>query len=457
MKQIISFDEFGRIFQLKIIRELLQDKDYIIMMLDVLRKEYFTTTSLRWLCEEILKYFHEYKDIPTKDTIALKIKELEESKLRQDVTNDLHTILKIERKNYKFVRDKSFDFCKRQNMKEALTECIGFLKSDVNNSMEKIRKTINEASIVGLSADLGLDYSEDIELRYLDIQKKTIPTGFRPIDEVLGGGLGVGELGIIMAPAGTGKTFVLCNIAAYNLMNGKNVVFYTLETSDKVIGLRIDAYIADVAIRDIIDKQEEVKSIIKEKVTGKLIIKEYPTKFPTINTFYSHLQLLEAKDVKPDLIIIDYADLIKGYASSGGGAESYFLVKELYEELKGMAQRLKVPLWSCTQVKVGAFDDAIISKDQAAEGSSKSHVTDVMISFSRTEKDKQAGANAARFYIAKSRTEEDGIIFPAIVDFIKGKITVMERTKGSALVMNSIRNNAREKENRAKIKELLRK
>lgn len=439
-----TFDVYGAHFQYKVLKELIENEEFALMLFDIMKKDYFTTTSKQWLAENILGYIEKYKKCPTYSVLVANISEYEtDPTYKEKIVSDLDTVKKVENSSdKKFVCEKATEFCRRQNMKEAIFSAVQILKTNSNDTIDKIRTLINDAAIAGTSPNLGLDLLEDIDYIFENTKRVTVPTGWGPIDEALGGGLGLGELGIIMAPANAGKTFLLCNIAAYNIMNGKNVVFYTMETTDISVGTRIAAYITDYEINALREDgdtkiKRHAKEILKEKITGSIKIKKYPAKIPTANTFYSHLNQLDIRGWKPDLIIIDYADLMKGFSGSSG-AESYFFVKRLYEELKGLGDELKCRVWSATQVQVGAYDKDIITMDEASDGSSKSHTADIMLSFSRREIDKQQGTG--RFYIAKARDVEAAVAFPAIVNLPKGKIIAQERDSNLA-IRQSIRQN----------------
>ena len=453
------FDRFGRSFQLRILHELIENHDFAMAVFDIIKKEYFSSHSLQWLLETIIKHVNEYRETPSYDAIALHIREFEcEDVIREKIIEDFSTIKKIQFEKVsdkKMVCDRALEFCRSQNMKETLMECAGIMKQDFEDKIDKVFQKVSKAALAGTTPSLGINYLEDLDYMMDNTKRVCAPTGWDPIDVVLGGGLGMGELGVIMAPPNAGKTFLLCNIAAYNILHENNVVFYTMETTDTTVGVRIAAYISDYEINDIRTGDSEfkgkIKDIIKSKVTGNIIIKQYPARIPSANTFRAHLQLLELRGFVPDVIIIDYADLMKGF-SGDSGAASYLFVKNLYEELKGLGQELKTRVWTATQVKTDAFQGDIITLGDAAEGSSKSHVADVMLSFSRKEEDKQQGSG--RFYIAKGRDVEASVIFPAIVNLPKGKIVALERNSNHKF-FQSVNDNTIQTKTRDKLRTIL--
>ena len=136
-------------------------------------------------------------------------------------------------------------------MEEALQSSIDMLQNDTKEAVEDIRQLITDASIAGITTDAGIDYVKDVDLVLEHVKRETVPTGWKPIDDALGGGLGKGELGIIMAPAGVGKSFLLGCITAHNIQRGENVIHYTLENSDSIVGVRLTANICDAQISDI--------------------------------------------------------------------------------------------------------------------------------------------------------------------------------------------------------------
>ena len=199
------------------------------------------------------------------------------------------------------------DFCKNQVLKGAILESVNLLE---NQDYDGIKALIDKSMSVGTERDLGHEYVTSLEERLTESVRTTIPTGWDIIDEVMDGGLGAGELGVIVAPAGIGKTWCLQALAAHLVREGKTVVHYTLELNESYVGLRYDTVFSGTPTANIKFYQEDVQKVI-DGLKGKLIIKYYPTRSATVNTLSAHLKQMEIQEIKPDAVIVDYADILK--------------------------------------------------------------------------------------------------------------------------------------------------
>ena len=168
---------------------------------------------------------------------------------------------------------------------------------------------------LGTSNDLGYDYMKDFELRFEERARNPVTTGWEPIDEISKGGLGKGELGVVIAPTGAGKSMVLVHLGSKALQEGKNVVHYTLELADTVVAGRYDSCITGYHLNDLRSFKEQIFDDLGN-LPGKLIVKEYPTRSATIQTLKNHVEKMKNSGFEPDMIIVDYADLLKPEGSS---------------------------------------------------------------------------------------------------------------------------------------------
>jgi len=214
-----------------------------------------------------------------------------------------------------------------------------------NSSYDEISKIINDALKLGMDNDNGYDFLLDFEQRFELKARNPISTGWDLIDNITKGGLGRGELAVAIGSTGGGKSFLGVHIGTQALKQGKNVVHYTLELSDKVIANRYDSCLTGVPLNNIIEQKDIVWDGIKD-IAGKLIIKEYPTKSATTNTIKNHLEKLKRKDFRVDMIIVDYADLLKPISAQ---KEKRTELESIYEELRGIAQIFNCPMLTFSQ------------------------------------------------------------------------------------------------------------
>ena len=247
-----------------------------------------------------------------------------------------------------------------------------------------------------------------------------VPTKWDSINDLMEGGLGKGELGVIVAPAGIGKSWTLQSLGAHSVQQGLTVVHYTLELNAQYVGLRYDCIVSGQPTGNLQYYKEEVLSAI-EKLKGNLIIKYYPTRTATVNTITAHLQQCELQGIKPDLVIVDYADIMK---STQQFTEKRHQIGHVYEELRGLAGEFEVPIWTASQANRSSLEEEVIGADKVAEDYSKVMTADFVMSMSRKVEDKIA--NTGRFHVIKNRFGPDGLTFPANINTNTGNIMIFE-------------------------------
>ncbi len=215
---------------------------------------------------------------------------------------------------------------------------------------------------------------------------------------------------------------VLCHLGTQALKEGKTVIHYTLELADSVVGTRYDCCLSGVSLRDHKLNKEKIFDVVSE-VDGHLIIKEYPTKSASTNTIKTHIEKLKKRGIEPDMVIVDYADLLRPIRSS---SEKRHELENIYEELRAIAQVYDCPVWTASQTNRSGLNAEVITMEAISEAFNKCFVADFICSLSRTVEDKNA--NTGRVFIAKNRNGPDGLVFPAFVDWSNVRIKVLERT-----------------------------
>jgi len=223
-------------------------------------------------------------------------------------------------------------------------------------------------------------------------------------------GLGSGELGVIIAPTGAGKSMALAHLGAHAVKAGKNVVHYTLELSESMTGQRYDSCISAIPLSLLFHRKEEVLECIGD-LEGSLLIKEYPTKTASPNTLRAHLDKLKKRNHKIDMIIIDYADLLRPATNF---KEKRAELESIYENIRAIAQEHQCPVWTASQTNRSGLSAEVVTMESISEAYNKCFVADFICSISRTIKDKNA--NTARFFVAKNRNGPDGMVFPMFMD-----------------------------------------
>ena len=410
--------QFGTSFQSKIIASLLSDMKFIQTISDILNPSMFDSDSNKWLVKTIKDYYYEYKKQPTLEVIKYKIDEIDNDILKVGVVDKLREVWKnVEATDLEFVQSETLDFCKNQTLKGAILDSVELLE---NKDYDGIKSIIDEAMKAGTTRDLGHDYIPSLDLRLEESARTTVTTPWDVINDVMDGGLGAGELGVIVAPAGIGKSWTLQALGADTVRIGKTIIHYTLELNENYVGLRYDSIFSGVTTANIKYYKEDVKSKIS-KLPGKLLIKYFPTKAASVQTIGAHLKQIELSGTKPDMVIVDYADILM---PTGNFREKRHALGNIYEDLRGLAGELEIPIWTASQANRSALEEDVIGADKVAEDYSKVMTADFVMSMSRKVEDKIA--NTGRFHVIKNRFGIDGITYPATINTNIGQVQVYE-------------------------------
>ena len=408
-----TFGSFGKGFQESLAKIILEDSKFATQIGEVLDINFFELKYLQEFVRKIYTYKKKYKKHPATSTYESILKSEDSSSQSEIIRKQVREFyVRIKTGNYdavdeEFVRDKSLDFCRKQTLQAAMLKSVKLMQ---DSSFDEVSKIINEALKLGINNDVGYDFLEDFERRFELKSRNPVTTGWGEIDRIVGGGLGKGELGVVIAPTGVGKSMVLAHLGAEALKIGKNVVHYTLELQDVIIGNRYDSCLTGIPINDLLFNKEEIFEEVK-KLPGKLLIKEYPTKSATTQTLKNHLEKLKNRDFSPDMIIVDYGDILKPIFHSKEKREN---LETIYEELRAIAQEFKCPVWTASQTNRSGINAEVITMESISEAFSKCFVADFIFSVSRTGSDKTN--NTGRIYIAKNRNGIDGVVFPIFMD-----------------------------------------
>jgi len=432
-KIIDNLKKFGSEFQIKCISGLVSDKTFIERISDILEPDSFETDAHKFIVKETISYFLQYKDLPTLAVFKVKVDGIENDLLKQSVVEQLRLVYqKISDTDLKYIKEQFLEFCKNQKIKNAIMESVDHLKS---GQYDKIKHVVDIAMKAGMERNIGHEYMVDIEKRMSQMARKTVKTNWTEVDSIMDGGLAGGELGIITACAGSGKSWVLAKMGAEAMRQGKNVLHYTLELNENYVGLRYDACFTGIDFQNIRNNIDIVKKKIAE-VPGKLIIKYFPIKTVSAHSLKLHAERIQTLGTKVDMIIVDYADILRP-SQSERNSNSYSEAGGIYEELRGVAGELQVPIWSASQSNRAAMDEDIIQANNISDSYRKIMTADFVMSLSRKMSDKQA--NTARFHVIKNRFGPDGITFPARMNAGCGDIRIFaENSREGMGILNEM-------------------
>ena len=421
MNKTKKISEYGYSFQVKFIVCLITDKLFLEQIVDILDGKYTSNDAFRWIISEIREYYNEYKDIITMEVFKIKIQEIDSDLLVVNVKDVLKEVFKnMEATDLDYVKDKALDFHKSQVLKDAIIKSAEILERDGDS--DEIKSLIDLAMQAGVERNLGHDYLVDIDERYEESARITSPTPWDIINELMQGGLGQGELGVVVAPAGIGKSWVLAAMGAYGISKGLNIVHYTLELNEAYVGLRYDSIFSGVEGQNLKYHKEEVMEKLF-KLDGNLTIKYYPTKSCTVNTLSAHLKKVITFGEKIDMVLVDYADIMRDVHKT---QEMRHALGNIYEDLRGLAGELQVPIWTASQANRSALDEDVIEASKVAESYAKVMTADFVVSLSRKIEDKIS--NTGRFHVIKNRFGPDGLTYPARINTNIGKIEIFEST-----------------------------
>jgi len=441
-KHIIdNLKKFGLDFQIKCISSLVSDRQFLERIHDIIDVESFETDAHQWIIKEIIFYFNQYKDLPTLNVFKVRIETISNKVLTQSVVDNLKLIYqKMNDNDITFIKEQFLEFCKNQKLKNAIFESADLLAT---GQYEKIKHVVDQAMKAGIERNIGHDYSEDVEKRMSIMSRNCIKTNWQEIDSIMDGGLGPGELGIITACAGSGKSWVLSKLGAEAMRQGKNVVHFTLELNENYVGLRYDSCFTGIDFQNIRNNVDIVRQKIGE-ISGKLVIKYFPIKTISAYSLKAHVERLAVLGTKIDMIIVDYADILRP-THSERNSNSYSEAGGIYEELRSIAGELQVPIWSASQSNRAAMDEDIIQANNIADSYRKIMTADFVLSLSRKVNDKQA--NTARFHVIKNRFGPDGLTFPSKMNAGCGQIEIYSENSREGL---AIQNEMMDGENQVK-------
>jgi replicative DNA helicase len=400
---------------MKVISSLLTHKEFLQNINDVLSDEYFSNPAHKWVINQIIQYYENYHTTISMDILKVEMKKLDNEVLKVSVKEQLREAYRADIEDLEYVQGEFSTFCKNQQLKKALLNSVDLLKA---GDYDSIKYMIESAMKAGQDKNIGHEYKKDTESRYREDHRSIVPTPWEPINELIQGGLGNGDLGLIFGNPGGGKSWTLVALGGHAVKMGYNVIHYTLELSEAYTGRRYDAFFTGTPVDQLEKHKAEVETLTAE-LPGELIIREYPMGKTTINTIESHIKKVIDLGIQPDLILIDYIDLL---STRKRNVDRKGEIDDIYTSTKGLARELNIPIWSVSQVNRAGAKDDIIEGDKAAGSYDKMMITDLSLSLSRKKEDKVNGTG--RLHVMKNRYGMDGLTFQVDVNTSNGHIAV---------------------------------
>jgi replicative DNA helicase len=378
-----------------ILRNLLYNEEYIRKVIPFIKSEYFEDQNQKIVFEEILDFVSEYNQPATKEVLCIEVekrKDINDTSFKEIL--QLISCLEDVPVEMNWLVSTTEKWCRDRAIYLALMESIHIADGkDEKKNRDSIPSILSDALAVSFDNHIGHDYLQDYEQRYESYHKKEdkIEFDLEYFNKITKGGLPNKTLNIALAGTGVGKSLFMCHVASSVLLQGRNVLYITLEMAEERIAERIDANLLNVPIQDIVDlpKQmfENKVTNLAKKTQGTLIIKEYPTASAHAGHFKSLLNELSLKkSFRPDIIFIDYLNICSSSRYKGNSnINSYTFVKAIAEELRGLAVEFNVPIMSATQTTRSGFGSSDVELTDTSESFGLPATADLMFALISTE------------------------------------------------------------------------
>ena len=377
-----------------IISNLFFNEDFTRKALPFIQPEYFNNADERILFTEIFKFVDTYKNLPTKDTILIELnnrKDINDEQVKN--IKQLVSSANNEEVDLQWLLDTTEKWCKDRAVHNAVLSGIKILdKKDTKRTPEAIPSILSDALAVSFDNHIGHDYIEDAENRfeYYHTKEKRYKFDLDYFNRITKGGVPSKTLNIALAGTGVGKSLFMCHVASSFLTQGLNVLYITLEMAEERIAERIDANLFDVTIDDLHDMPKQLYdnkvSKLQAKTGGKLIIKEYPTASAHSGHFRALMnELALKKSFKPDVVFVDYLNICASARFKGGNISSYFYIKAIAEELRGLAVEFNMPIFSATQTTRTGYVSTDIGLEDTSESFGLPATADFMFALMSNE------------------------------------------------------------------------
>jgi archaellum biogenesis ATPase FlaH len=377
-----------------IINSLFFKEEYTRKVLPFIKEEYFGNRVEQLLYGQIFQFVEKYNNLPTKDAILIEIsqrRDINEEEL-QHIKDYVNSIENSEA-DEKWLLETTEKFCKDRAVHNAVLSGIKILDGkDKKQTPEAIPHILSDALAVSFDKSVGHDYIEDAEARfkYYHTKEKRYQFDLDYMNRITKGGVPSKTLNIALAGTGVGKSLFMCHVASSYLLQGLNVLYITLEMAEERIAERIDANLLDVTMEDLHEMPKQLYDgkigKLREKTQGQLIVKEYPTASAHAGHFKSLInELALKKSFRPDVIFIDYLNICASSRFKGGNISSYFYIKAIAEELRGLAVEHNVPIFSATQTTRTGFVSTDIGLEDTSESFGLPATADFMFALMSNE------------------------------------------------------------------------
>jgi replicative DNA helicase len=405
-----NFEYLGNNFQIQLLNQIILDKDFSHSIIDVIENNYFENKYFKIIIQMIKEYYIKYDHTPSFDTLE----QVAKSELQQEtaVKVVLDTIKKIKSApidGVDFVQEKALKFCKQQELQKVMKKAQKIIDGGEFENYDTLEELVRDALLVGSKDTSMLDVFSNLDQVLNEDYRHPIPMGIPGIDRLLKGGLAKGEIGVILAPTGVGKSTVLTKISNHAFNLGFNVLQVFFEDNPKVIQRKHFTLWTKIHPDELSEKKDEVMQKvkdIKEKMPNELILKKLPSDTKTMLQIKNEIRKMIADGIKIDMVVVDYIDCIVPDKNLGDEWKSEGSVMRGFE---AMCHELNLVGWTATQGNRASISSEVVTTDQMGGSIKKAQVGHVIISVAKTLQQKEM--KLATIAITKSRIGDDGVVF----------------------------------------------
>ena len=405
-----NFDYLGNTFQLQLLNQLILDKDFSSSIMEVIDSSYFDNKYFKIILQMTKEYYKKYESTPNFDTLEQIVKsEIAQEMVAKIVLDTLTQVKDAPFEGSTFVQEKALKFCKQQELQKAMDKAQKIITQGDFESYDKVEGLVRDALQVGEIDKGQTDIFANLDTVLDEDYRHPIPMGIKGIDKLLKGGLAKGEIGVILAPTGVGKTTILSKIAnsAFNL--GYNVLQIFFEDNPKIIQRKHFTMWTGIEPDNLVLHKEEVMgkiTEIKETMQNRLVLKKLASDTMTMNQIKNQVRKMIADGVKIDMVLLDYIDCVLPESSSKDEWKAEGSVMRGFE---AMCHELDLVGWTATQGNRSSISSEVVTTDQMGGSIKKAQVGHVIISVAKTLQQKEMGL--ATIAITKSRLGQDGVVF----------------------------------------------
>ena len=427
-----------------ILNGLFFKEEYTRKVLPFIKEEYFGNRVEQLLFGEVFKFIEKYNNLPTKDAILIELnsrRDINEEELQS--LKDYVVAVEDTDSDEQWLLETTEKFCKDRAVHNAVLTGIKILDNkDKKQTPEAIPHILSEALAVSFDKSVGHDYIEDAEARfkYYHTKEKRYQFDLDYMNRITKGGVPSKTLNIALAGTGVGKSLFMCHVASSYLLQGLNVLYITLEMAEERIAERIDANLLDVTMEDLHDMPKQLYDgkikKLREKTQGQLIVKEYPTASAHSGHFKSLInELALKKSFRPDVIFIDYLNICASSRFKGGNISSYFYIKAIAEELRGLAVEQNVPIFSATQTTRTGFVSTDIGLEDTSESFGLPATADFM--FALMSNDELEALGQMKVKQLKNRYNDPSVNRAFIIGVDRAKMRLYDVQQASQNIVDS--------------------